>query len=70
MMELHAPANFVAMKKSRFLVDDNNYYYRINRTKGSVSFWKCRQYYADKCYARAITEKDCEVEFLKQIKGD
>ena len=70
MAELRAPAKFVTLKKSRFLVDENNYHYRINRTKDSLSFWKCRQYYSDKCYARAITEKDGEVEFLKKITGE
>ena len=66
MAELHALAKFVTVRNSKFLVEDNNYHYKINRIKDNLSFWKCRRYTSDKCYARAITEKDGEVIFLKK----
>ena len=70
MTELRAPAKFVTVRKSKFLVDDNNYHYTINQVTDSVSFWKCRRYTSDKCYARAITEKDGEMMFLKKVTGN
>ena len=69
MAELRAHAKFVTVRNSKFLVDDNNYHYKINRIKDNLSFLKCRRYTSDKCYARAITEKDGKVIFLKKVTG-
>ena len=67
MAGLRAPAKFVTVRNSKFLVDDNNYHYKINRIKDNLSFWKCRRYTSDKCYARAITEKDNLVIAINQF---
>ena len=64
-------AKFInGQRNCRFLLDDNNFEYKVNRTDGRTTFWKCRRSYAEKCYARAVTVNVEDSEYLKCVSGN
>ena len=64
-------AKFVQSEKNaKFLVDENNYEYKISSKIGENTFWKCRRTVSEKCRARAITCTLVDGEYLKKVSGE